>query len=119
MANKEKLLAFTVKITNKVTKKHSRDTVCVHVLGLTNTVLPESEECGRNERSATTGTTNVLKRNWMDVFIRSVRNGKILLRLNRERIATELKRDVRCKRKWIRHQTRMAFIDENAKILKY
>ncbi len=65
------------------------------MLGLEPTpYFPKVKNVTERTQSDVDGTTNVLKRNWMDVFIRSVRNGK-LLRLNRERIATELLGDVR------------------------
>ncbi len=55
-----------------------------------NTVLPESEECGRTNAK----DEDVPKRNPMDVFIRSPGTGKLVKIVNRERIVGVV-RDVR------------------------
>ncbi len=76
--NKEKTASFTVKIKAKQSNKANiHDIVCVHVGIESNTVLPESEECGRNERKDEDGTTNVRNAiRWMVFHLRSVRTGK-------------------------------------------
>ncbi len=88
------------------------------MLGLNQHRTSEVNTDGTNARRRT--GTNVLKRN-PDGCIHSFSSeqGKSISQIVNA-FATEVVRDVRCKRKWIRHQTsRMAFIDENAKILKY
>ncbi len=81
----------------------------------------ESEECGRNERKDETGTTNVLKRN-PDGCIHSFSSGTgKLVKLHEVMNALLLiVRDVRCESGSEYDQTsKMAFIDENAKITEY
>ena len=117
MANKEKLLALQSKLKQKQSNKETfTDIVCVHV-GIEPTpyfpkVKNAKDEDGNDKRSET-------QSGWMYSFVQ-FGTGKLVKIVNRERIAIELLETYAVSGSgYDIKQARMAFIDENAKILKY
>ena len=122
MANKEKLLALQSKLKEKQSNKETfTDIVCVHVGIEPAAYFPKvknadgtnaKDEDGNDKRSET-------QFGWMYSFVQ-FGTGKLVKIVNRERIAIELLETYAVSGNgYDIKQARMAFIDENAKILKY